>query len=143
MPKCRTVTGRLYKNVVLKQLKKYFIQRRPKTGLKYVRLLHDNAPAHKARIVTDFLESEKVTVLPHPLYSPDLAPCNYFLFPRLKSILSGRRHRSRKSLGSAIYQCPQGIPVQDYENCIQNWIKRLKRCVSAKGDYFEGIRKNN
>ena len=40
--------------------------------------MHDNAPAHKTRFVTDFLESEKVTVLPHPLYLPDLAPCDYF-----------------------------------------------------------------
>ena len=78
VPKGRTVTGRFYKNVVLKQLKKYYKQRRPVMGLKYVRLLHDNAPAHKAAIVTDFLKSEKVTVLPHPPYSPDLAPCDYF-----------------------------------------------------------------
>ena len=69
------------KNVILRKLKNK--SRRPKTGLKYVRLLHDNAPAHKARIVTDFLELEKVTVLPYPPYSPDLAPCDYFLFPKL------------------------------------------------------------
>ena len=55
------------------KLRNYYKSRRPKTGLKYVRLLHDNAPAHKARIVTDFLESEKVTVLPHHPYSPVLA----------------------------------------------------------------------
>ena len=42
------------KNVVLRKLKNYYKSRRPKTGLKYVRLLHDNAPAHKARTVNDF-----------------------------------------------------------------------------------------
>ena len=82
--KGRTVTGKVYKNVVLRKLKNYYESRRPQKGLKYVRLLHDNAPAHKARIVTDVLESEKVTVLLHPPYSPDLAPCDYFLFPKLK-----------------------------------------------------------
>jgi hypothetical protein len=30
-------------------------------------------------------------VVPHPLYSPDLAPCDFFLFPRLKSTLKGKR----------------------------------------------------
>ena len=82
VPKARTVTGKFYKNVVLRKLKNYYKSRRPKTGLKYVRLLQDNAPAHKARIVTDFLESEKVTVLPHPPYSPDLPPpppCDYLI----------------------------------------------------------------
>ena len=49
-----------------------------------MRLLHDNAPAHKARIVTEFLESENVNVLPHPPPSPDLAPYDYSLFPKLK-----------------------------------------------------------
>lgn len=140
VPKGRTVTGKFYKNVVLRKLKKYYQKRRPKTGLKYVRLLHDNAPAHKARIVTDFLESEKVTVLPHPPYSPDLAPCDYFLFPKLKNHLSGMRYRSRNGVGSAVYQCLMGIPLPDYDKCFQNWIQRLKRCVSAKGEYFEGQR---
>ena len=110
----------------------------PKTGLKYVRLLHDNAPAHKARIVTEFLESEKVTLLPHPPYSPDLAPCDYFLCPKLKYHLSGRRYNSRNALGSAVYQCLVGVPIEEYEKCFQKWIDRLKRCVLAGGEYFEG-----
>ena len=137
VPKGRTVTGKFYKNVVLRKLKNYYKSRRPKTGLKYVRLLHDNAPAHKARIVTDFLESEKVTVLLHPLYSPDLAPCDYFLFPKLKYHLSGRRYNSRNALGSAVYQCLMGVPIEEYEKFFQKWIDRLKRCV-AGGEYFEG-----
>ena len=69
VPKDRTVTGKFYKNIVLRKLKNYYKIRRPKTGLKY---LHDNASAHKAYIMTDILESEKVTALPHPPYSPDL-----------------------------------------------------------------------
>ena len=86
VPKGRTVTGKFYKNVVLRKLKNYYKSHSPKTGLKYVRLLHDNAPAHKAHIVTAFLESEKVILLPLPLYLPDLAPCDYFLFPKLNII---------------------------------------------------------
>ena len=72
VPKGKTVTGNFYKNVVIKKLKKYYESRRPKTGMKYLRLLHNNAPAHKARIVTEYLEAEKVTVLPHPPFSPFL-----------------------------------------------------------------------
>ena len=64
--KGRTVTGAFYENVVSKKLMAHFKRRRPKTGLKYLHLLHDNAPAHKARILTEFLELEKVNVLPHP-----------------------------------------------------------------------------
>ena len=88
--------------------------------------------------MTDFLESEKVTVLPHPPYSPDLAPCDYFLCPKLKYHLSGRRYNSRNALGSAVYQCLMGVPTEEYEKCLQIWIDWLKRCVLAGGEYFEG-----
>ena len=57
VPKGRTAAGKFYKYVVLRKLKNYYKVAAPKKALKYVRLLHDNAPAHKARIVTDFLES--------------------------------------------------------------------------------------
>ena len=53
-------------------------------------LLHDNAPSHNATIVKQFLAQRKVTVLDHPPYSPDLAPADYFLFPKVKSHLKGR-----------------------------------------------------
>ena len=55
--------------VVLRRLKNYY---KLKTGLKYLRLLHDNSAVHNARNVTEFLESENVTVLLHPQFSPDL-----------------------------------------------------------------------
>ena len=44
--KGKSITGKYYKDVVLKKLKKYYQKRRPATGCKPVRLLHDNAPAH-------------------------------------------------------------------------------------------------
>ena len=48
-------------------------------------LLHDNALSHNATIVKQFLAQRRVTVLDHPLYSPDLAPADYFLFPKVKT----------------------------------------------------------
>ena len=79
--KGRTVIGAFYKNFLLKKLKALFKRRRPKTGLKYLHLLQDNAPAHKARIVTEFLESEKVNVFPHPLFHPTWLHVSIFCFP--------------------------------------------------------------
>ena len=38
-------------------------------------------------------------------YSPDLSPCDFFLFPRLKKMHSGNKYTSRSALGSVIYQC--------------------------------------
>ena len=114
--KGKSITGKYYKDVVLKKLKKYYQKRCPATGFKHVRLLHDNAPAHTSTsaIVTVFLKKEKVTVLPHPPYSPDLAPCDFFLFPKLKAFLAGQKYQSRQALGSAILQYLITVPKSAY-----------------------------
>jgi len=53
-------------------------------------LLHDNATFHRAVAVQEFLAQKQVCALHHPPYSPDLSPCDYFLFPKLKLALKGR-----------------------------------------------------
>ena len=87
--------------------------------------------------MTDFLESWEVTVLPHPPYSPDLAPCDYFYFPKLKYHLSGSRYNSRNALGPAVYQYLMDVPIEEYEKCFQKWIDRLKRCVLADAEQIK------
>ena len=66
-----------------KRLKKYFLNRRPAADLRGVRLLHDNASSHKAVIVREYLKQENVVELLYPPYSLDLAPCDFFLLPKL------------------------------------------------------------
>ena len=109
-PSGHTVTGRFYKNSVLKKVKEFWDYKRPSKGWSGVHLLHDNASSHKCEVVKSFLASEKVKVLNHPLYSPNLSPFDVFLFPRLKKMLSGNKYSSRSSLGSAINQCFQQTP---------------------------------
>ena len=133
------VTSRSYKNSVLKKVKEFYNKKRPSKGWSGVHLLHDNASSHKCEVVKSFLASEKVKVLNHPPYSPDLSPCDFFLFPRLKKMLSGNKYTSRSSLGSAIYQYLQQIPKEDYLSSFRDWVKRLQKCLSVKGEYFEGL----
>jgi histone-lysine N-methyltransferase SETMAR len=52
-------------------------------------LLHDNAPAHKAASICQFLTPKKCYNPLSPPYSPDLSPPDYFLFPKLKMKLKG------------------------------------------------------
>ena len=136
-PSGHTVTGRFYKNSVLKKVKEFYNKKRPSKGWSGVHLLHDNAFSHKCEVVKSFLASERVKVLNHPPYSLDLSPCDFFLFPKLKKILSGNKYTSRSSLGSTIYLCLQQIPKEDYSSAFRDWVKRLQKCVSVKGEYFE------
>ena len=116
-------------------------KKRPSKGWSRVHLLHDNASSHKCELVKSFLASEHVKVLNHPPYSADLSPCD-FLFPRLKKMLSGNKYTSRSSLGSTIYQCLQQIPKEDYLSAFRDWVKRLQKCVSVKGNTLEVCNKN-
>jgi transposase len=57
-------------------------------------LHHDIAPAHASLLIREFLAKNESTVVPQPPYSPDLAPADFFLFLKLKSMLKGRRFES-------------------------------------------------
>jgi transposase len=57
-------------------------------------LHHDNAPERASLLICEFLAENETTVVPQPPYSPDHAPADFFLFPKLKSTLKGRRCES-------------------------------------------------
>ena len=138
-PSGYTVTGRFYKNSVLKKVKEFYNKKRPSKGWSGIHLSHDNTSSHKCEVVKSFLASEKVKDLNHLPYSLNLNPCDFFLFPRLKKMLSGNKYASRSSLGSAIYKCLQQIPKEDYLSALRDWVKSLQKCVSVKGEYFVGL----
>ena len=68
--------------------------RRPKTGTRGLLLHHDNASAHTAAKTLDFLAENSVQLVSYPPYSPDLAPCDFFLFPKVKEKIRGIRFDS-------------------------------------------------
>ena len=67
-----------------------FCRKRPELWV----LMYDNATALQSVIVQEELERQQVVVIPHPPYSPDLAPCDFVHFHRLKENLRGRRFQS-------------------------------------------------
>ncbi|EFN88208.1 Histone-lysine N-methyltransferase SETMAR, partial [Harpegnathos saltator] len=83
-------------------------------------VLHDNARPHVAKVVKKYLETLKWDVLPHPPYSPDIAPSDYWLFRRIQHNLVGHQFTS----------------FADIENWLQIWI------ASKDESFFrDGIRK--
>ena len=54
-------------------------------------------------------------------------------------MLSGRRYQTKSALGSAIHQCLKQIPRADYSDAFRQWILRLEKCKSVRGEYFEGL----
>ena len=94
VPKGSSITGKFYRESVLTQLVDFYQKCRPRNGVCGIKLLHDNAPAHKSATVQEYLQESGLDVLDHPPYSPDLSPCDFWLFPRLKEMLAGHRFES-------------------------------------------------
>ena len=69
-------------------------RKRPEAWANTWMLQHDNAPAHAALLIREFLTKHETTVVPQLPYPPDLAPAEFFLFPKLKSSLKGRRFQT-------------------------------------------------
>jgi hypothetical protein len=65
-------------------------RKRPKLWPDVWILHHGDAPAHDALRVREFLAKKPIIKMDHPPYSPDLAPCDFWLYPKLKNALKGQ-----------------------------------------------------
>ena len=91
LPQGQTVNQHVYKEI-LRRLLRSVSEKRHELWQDNAWLLHqDNAPAHNALSIRQFLVERNVAVLDHPPYSSDLAPCDFFLFSKLKEVIKGAR----------------------------------------------------
>jgi len=101
-------------------------------------LLKDNAPAHCAIRVHQFLTQRGVPVLDHPPYPPDLAPAEFFLFPRLKSIMKGASFADVAAIQESVTAVLRSIPKEALAASLQKLYELCQKCIVKDGDYFEG-----
>ena len=73
-----------------------------------------------------------------PPSSPDLAPCDFFLFQKVKSTVKGHHFESTEDIQSSVTQASNNIPQNAFQECYKEWQHRWKRCVQAQRMYFEG-----
>ena len=102
-------------------------------------LHHDNAPAHTVLSIYLFLAERNIATLEHPLYSPDLAPCDFFPFPKIKSVLKGTHFSDIDSIKKAKTTKLKKIPKNAFQECIDSWKEQMHKCLRVDGDYFEGL----
>ena len=72
------------------------------------------------------------TVL-HPPYSPDLAPCDVWLFPKLR----GCRYEIIEEMKEAVTKVIDTLTQEDFHRAFQKLLERYNKCIAAGGDYFE------
>ena len=86
----------------------------------------------------EFLVKKNIPVLPHPPYSPDLAPCDFYLFPKLKSKLKGHHFGTMGNIQKIVTNELNTLMENDFQYCYDQWKKHLNHCVTSQGSYFEG-----
>ncbi|KAJ4450034.1 hypothetical protein ANN_01441 [Periplaneta americana] len=82
-------------------------------------ILHDNARSHTAAAVKDLLRRWQWEILEHPPYSPDMSPCDYNLFTKVKEPLRGTRYNTRDELIRAIGRSIRNINKDGRANGIR------------------------
>ena len=75
-------------------------------------------------------------VLPHPSYSPDVAPSYYHLFGFLKDQLRGR-YETTEAIQKAVRQCLRMVGTEFYRRGIFKLPERWEKFVQRSGDYVE------
>jgi len=84
------------------------------------------------------LATKQITELEHPAYSPDLAPNDFFLFPKIKEILKGWHFDDIDDIRCNKTATLKAIPQNHFQNCFEGWTRRWYRLIASQGEYFEG-----
>jgi len=136
VPPGQTVNQQFYLEV-LKRLRESVRNNRPEMWSSSDWFLHhDGAAAHTALSV-QFL-AKNMMVIPHPPYSPDLAPCDFFLFPRMKGQMKGKCFADVSEVKKKMLEVLNNNSTEEFQKCFEQWEKHWYKCIESKGEYFEG-----
>ena len=75
-----------------------------------------------------------IKTVPHPPYSPELAPCDFWLFPRLR----GCRYETIEEMKEAVTKVIDTLTQEDFHGAFRKFLEQNNKFIAAWGDYFEG-----
>ena len=75
-----------------------------------------------------------IQTVPQPLDSPDVAPCDFYLFPKLR----GCRYETIEEMKEAVTKVIDTLTQEDFDGAFQKLLERYNECIAARGEYFEG-----
>ena len=75
-----------------------------------------------------------IKTVPQPPYSPDLAPSDFWLFPKLR----GCRYGTIEEMKEAVMKAIDTLTEEDFDGAFQKLLERHNKCNEVGGDYFEG-----
>jgi histone-lysine N-methyltransferase SETMAR len=138
LPPSTTVTATLYCNQ-LDKLRKVLTEVRPRwvDERGKVRLLHDNAKPHVAKVTRKKLEKLRWQVLAHPPYSPDLSPSDYHLFRALSNFLKEKKYDDQEHMKNDLRSFFASLSPDFFIKGIMDLPHRWETVIDTNGDYIK------
>ena len=107
--------------VIRRDLTQALRRKRPDLEIETIIYHHDNAPAHRAVDTVDTIDFLGMERLPHAPYSPDLAPMDFALFPRLKSEMRGKRYDDLDDLRMEVRRLMSSYKKEWFRDVFSKW----------------------
>ena len=82
----------------------------------------------------DYLSKMGIKTVPHPPYTLDLDPCDFWLFPKLR----GCRYETIEEMKEAVTKVIDTLTQEDFHGAFEKLLELYNKCIAAGGDYFEG-----
>ena len=127
VPSGQTVNKEYYVEV-LREFKKRFRRMRPalfKSGQWHFH--RDSISVHNSILITDYLTKMGIKAVRPPPYSSDLAPCDFWLFPKLR----GCRYETTEEMTEAVTKVIDTLTQEDFHGAFQKLLERYNKCTAA------------
>ena len=136
LPKRSTITGVYYANL-LNQMRTTIREKRRDKLSKSVFLQQDNVRVNTCKVAMDAVERNRYELIPHPAYSPDLAPSDFFLFPNLKKDISEHHFRSDEEVVTAVEEWVNGKDPDFFSSGLMALELPWSKCITLEGNNIE------
>ena len=94
----------------------------------------DNTPVLNSILFTDYLTKMCIKTVPHPSYSQDLAPCDFWLFHKLRDC----GYETIEEMKEAVTKVIDTLTLEDLHGAFKKLLERFNKFIAAGGDYLEG-----
>ena len=133
LPQGQTVNQPIYKNIIWHLMKLVCDKRQSLWEVHAWTLYHDNASAHQALSICQFLAQRIITTLEYTPSSSNLALCDFFLFPKIKSVLKETHFFDVDSIKMAATTELKKITENAFQQCIESWKRQMHKVLKWKG----------
>jgi hypothetical protein len=107
-----------------------------KTGFPVFSVHIDNSMCYNGRKVSDIFTRRRIERAPHPRYSPDISPCDFWLFGNLKHKMKDQEFESQQGILKAIAKIWTDLTFEDVQRVFQEWMERVTWVIGNNGEYY-------